>query len=73
MVEMVPSRLDRVRDHTAKEINAKIDEQIEENVRYYSLQSSQTITQRIKALELEWDIERILEMTASSVAFVGTM
>lgn len=73
MVEMVPSRLDRVRDHTAREINAKIDEKIEENILYYSTQSPRTITQRIKELELEWDIERILEMNASSIAFTGTL
>lgn len=55
MVEMVPSRLDRVRDHTAREINAKIDEKIEENIEenilYYSKQSPRTITQRIKLFQ----------------------
>lgn len=73
MVEMVPSKLDRVRDHTAPQVNREIDVRIANNIRLYSTQSDEMITQRIRDLETEWDMERILEVNASTVAFIGTL
>jgi hypothetical protein len=73
MVEMVPSKLDRVRDHTAPKVNREIDARIANNIRLYSTQSDEMITQRIRDLETEWDMERILEVNASTVAFIGTL
>lgn len=72
MVEMVPTKLDRVRDHTAPQVNAEIDNRIAENIRVFASQSEERITARIRELELEWDIERILETNASTLALVGT-
>ena len=46
---------DRVRANTADQINRKIDRQIDENVRF----------------EGEWDIERVLELMASSFSLTG--
>lgn len=73
MVEMVPAELDRVRDHTAAQVNAKIDHQIEASIRHFASQPDQSISARIEQLELEWDIERILEANASTLAFIGTL
>ncbi len=73
MVEMVPSKLDRVRAHTARKVNQEIDAKIANNIRLYSTQSDEMTTQRIRDLETEWDIERILEVNASTVAFIGTL
>jgi hypothetical protein len=72
MVEMVPTKLDRVRDHTAPQVNAEIDNRIAENIRVFASQSEERIKARIRELELEWDIERILETNASTLALVGT-
>jgi hypothetical protein len=38
---------------------------------HYSTQPKETITQRIKELECEWDLERILETNAASAALTG--
>lgn len=66
-----PNESDRVRANTATEINAKIDRQIMESVRFYSGMSEDKITQRIHDLEREWDMERLLETNASALAFTG--
>lgn len=66
-----PNESDRVRANTATEINAKIDRQITESVRFYSSKSEDKITQRIHDLEREWDMERLLETNASALAFTG--
>jgi hypothetical protein len=62
---------DRVRANTADYVNQRIDQQIEDNVRYYSGRSQQEIVRRIGALENEWDIERVLEMMAASFSLTG--
>jgi hypothetical protein len=62
---------DRVRAATADFINKQIDQRIEDNVRYYSGRTQPEIAQRIHELEREWDIERVLEMMASSFSLTG--
>jgi hypothetical protein len=64
---------DRVRANTDPEINRRIDKQIEENVRYYSGQPREKISGRIRDLDEEWDIERLLEAMASSFSLTGIM
>lgn len=73
MVEMVPTELDRVRDHTSPKVNAGIDSEMEARVRSFALQPEEAITARIKELETEWDVERVLEANASTLAFIGTL
>jgi hypothetical protein len=67
------SEPDRVRANTAPEINQSIDRKIEENVRYYSGQPREKIARRIRELDEEWDIERILQAMASSLSLSGIM
>ena len=62
---------DRVRKSTAAHVNAQIDRQIEDSVRGYENASREAILQRIHALNKEWDIERVLELNASSLALSG--
>ena len=62
---------DRVRAHTADSVNDYIDRQIDKRIRDYSHKGYGAISQRIEALEREWDIERVLEMNASFLAFSG--
>jgi hypothetical protein len=64
---------DRVRANTAPEINQSIDKKIEKNVRYYSGQPREQIARRIRELDEEWDIERLLEAMASSLSLTGIM
>lgn len=64
---------DRVRNHTPTSFNQKIDAQLTERLHHYGDQSKATISESIEALKHEWDIERILELNASSLAFIGVI
>jgi len=62
---------ERVRANTATEVNWRIDQRIEENVRLYSDKPPEEIARRIWELEHEWDIERVLETMAASFSLTG--
>jgi hypothetical protein len=73
IIESLLPKEDRVRTHTSKKQLHDIDNQLEKNVRHYAGQSKEAITRRIKELEHEWDIERFLEMNASTLALTGVV
>ena len=62
---------DRVRANTSEEVNCRIDRETDERVREYAHRSPDDITRRMNELDREWDIERLLETNASSIAFAG--
>ena len=62
---------DRVRAHTAREVNARIDDAMRDRLFSYSTLSDAEITARIEAIDREWDIERYLEVMAPSFALTG--
>jgi hypothetical protein len=62
---------ERVRANTDSQINWRIDQQIEQNVRRYSGKPPEEIDRRIWQLEREWDIERVLETMAASFSLTG--
>ena len=62
--------VDRVPRHTSDEINRRIRKQTEERVRYYANNPAR-IDRRLRQLDEEWDIERVLETNASALAFTG--
>jgi hypothetical protein len=62
----------RVRSHTAPEINRRIDGQIEASIRYHALHPEQ-IDQRLFELDREWDIERALEANAATLSVFGVL
>lgn len=64
---------DRVRNATPESINARIDRQLKDNIRYYSSAPQAEIKHRIEELDKEWDIERTLELNASVVALTGVV
>lgn len=66
-----PLETERVRRNTAPELNARIDERIARNLRLYAGQSSDLIDARLEELDREWDVERVLETNASTLAFAG--
>jgi hypothetical protein len=65
-------RGDRVRENTAGAANRAIDSEMQHRVQFYSDHPDQ-IDARIGALNTEWDMERVLEMNASSLAFLGVV
>lgn len=62
---------DRVRRATSPAVNDEIDRRTQQNIRHFSGLDRQDILQRIDALEREWDIERVLEVNASTLALTG--
>ena len=62
---------DRVRAHTAQELNQKLDDQAAQRIQQYTRRSPDDMDRRIAELDREWDIERLLEMNASALAFTG--
>lgn len=65
------NQFDRVRNSTSEEINSQIDDVTNSNIQYYSTRPAWEVKQRILALEKEWDIERVLEVNASTLALTG--
>jgi len=65
------SSLDRVRSSTAAHVNEEIDHQTDLNIHRYKGKSKVEILERIQMLDKEWDIERVLEVNASTLALTG--
>ena len=62
---------DRVRRSTDIEVNRRIDRQTDANIESYSSLGSAAVLSRIEALDREWDVERILEVNAPTLALSG--
>lgn len=65
--------IERVRRHTSPRTNARIDRTISETIRAYGTRTEGAITQRLDELEREWDIERLLQTNAASLALLGVI
>ena len=70
MVKSAPKTETRVSEHTAEQVNERIQREIEARVHYYA-QRLDRIEQRLNELDYEWDIERTLELNAASVSLLG--
>ena len=62
---------DRVRRSTDIELNRQIDRQTDANIKSYAGLGREAVLRRIKALDCEWDVERVLEVNASTLALSG--
>ena len=62
---------DRVRRATSLEWNQRIDQVTESNIQSYVNSSHAVIQKRIEELDEEWDVERVLEVNASTLALTG--
>jgi hypothetical protein len=71
-VEMtaLPTTKDRVPRHTADNVNARLSAEMEARIRHLAAHPDR-ITERIAALEAEWDIERAIEANAATLALIG--
>ncbi|HYD05874.1 MAG TPA: hypothetical protein VEC60_09115 [Reyranella sp.] len=67
---MVSNTVRRVPDHTDDAVNDRILEDTARRVLYYS-HHRDGIDRRLRQLDREWDIERVLETNASALAFLG--
>jgi hypothetical protein len=64
---------DRVRANTSPRTLKTIDRTMQEKLHYYAAQPREVISRRIAELDREWDVERWLEASASSIALFGLM
>ncbi len=63
--------VDRVRNNTSDEINKELDRQAAVRVSDYANLSDTELTEKIEALDREWDIERVLQTNASLIGLSG--
>lgn len=68
----LPGTSERVPRHTARQINERIERMMMWNLEYYSAHPEQ-IEERLRELDREWDVERVLETQAASVSLLGIM
>jgi hypothetical protein len=73
METALPIGNDQVRNVTPDQMNEKIDQKTEANIRDYASADPATIRARIDQLDKEWDIERTLELNASLLALSGVI
>lgn len=64
---------DRVEKNTPDSINKERAQDLRENIRYYSGLEKPEITLRIKDLEKEWYMDRVLITNASALAGIGVI
>jgi hypothetical protein len=69
MLPATTARVDRVTSDDAKR---RIAQAIEESVRYHAAHPER-IGERLRELNAEWDIERILAANAATLALTGTL
>jgi len=67
----LPGTNERVARHTSNSTNAHIRYAMFKRVAEYEYADPAAIEERIETLRREWDIERVLEANAASVALVG--
>jgi hypothetical protein len=67
---MLAPTADRVPAHTDEEVNRRIGRAMAERVRHFAAHPA-GIDRRLRELDAEWDIERLLEANASTLAFLG--
>ncbi len=62
---------DKVRKYTAAHVNKKIDEEIITRISYYIGKPEKEISERIKQLDDEMDVEKVLKLQASITSALG--
>lgn len=67
----LPATNQRVRLHTDDKWNRAISDQIQGSLQYYREHPDQ-IEHRLKQLDKEWDVERVLEANASGLILTGS-
>jgi len=65
------NNFDRVRNSTNPEVNQLIDDRIDQKIDFYTTKPRAEVEKRIAQLEQEWDVERVLEVNASTLALTG--
>jgi hypothetical protein len=62
---------DRVRYHTASDVLRCIDDATKDQLKQHATVDSRLISERLQALDRQWDTDRAIELEASTVGLVG--
>jgi hypothetical protein len=68
---MIPATTTRVERNTDVAVNQRIQEQTHRNIARFAGKGTDEINRRLRELNREWDVERVLETNAASVALLG--
>lgn len=68
---MLPKTTKKTLKQTAPGVNKRIRAGMKERIRTAESETNRNISERLEALDREWDIERVLEANASLLAFSG--
>lgn len=71
--KILPSTTQRVQNNTNKNVNLQIRDQTLCSLKKYVDSSDNVLSEKIKNLNAEWDIERILEATAASAVLISSI
>jgi hypothetical protein len=66
----IPSTTERVSARTSTKANVRIAQDAEARVRWHAAHP-ESIPERLRTLEREWDVERVLEANAASLSLLG--
>jgi hypothetical protein len=67
---MIPTTAERVARHTSEQGDEMIRRDAQVNVAYYAARPEQ-IDRRLRDLDEEWDVERMLELNSSALSLFG--
>ena len=70
---MLPATTTRVAEHSDESVNQRIRRRTQENLELYRAAGGDFIDHRLRELDREWDIERLLEANAASVVLAGLL
>jgi hypothetical protein len=70
---MIPETSTRVSANTADSVNAAIRRQTDERVSYHVTAGAEAIERRLRQLDQEWDIERVLEANAAGLSLAAVI
>src|SRR5258708_22473695 len=62
---------DRVRLRSSAKVNQRIDQSTMKRIWYYATQPREIITRRIRELDREWDVERLMATKTAAVGLGG--
>lgn len=68
----VPATSERVEAHTSPHVNERIRQETERCVQHYAAHP-ELIDGRLRELDMEWNVERVLEANAATLAFTGAV
>jgi hypothetical protein len=70
---MIPDTVNRVAQNTADQVNESIRAETDARIHDFSRRGPAAIARRLRELDEEWDIERVLEANAASVTLAGSL